>query len=179
MMTYDSASQRVAVRLTDRTYGDRRLAIVADLDEHDQPTGTGYIVAITADTEPIVDGHEIGFRSPIVDDSARGEWLANWGGPSDQYDDAESWITHHADIGDSRDIVELFAELMRRKWGDSAGTAATVARAIVRAVPCAHECGQDRITRIDDAVRWLAACCDDIDAYVCDDGRVRLTGVAS
>lgn len=82
-------------------------------------------------------------------------------------------------IKDPLHISKRFAELLRRTWGESAETSAAVARAIVQAVPCEYACGQERITRVEDAVLWMAACCDNIDACVSDDGRVSLTGVPS
>jgi len=175
VVTHDSASQRVAVHATGRTYGDRPLAIVYDLDERDECTDTGYIVALSAPIVPIDDeDREIIFRDAVLDDARRGEWLANWGGPSDAYDEPDEWIEHHADLGEPHQIVERFSELLRRHWPTSQDVETAVAQAIVRAMPGDHAAGQDRIERIGDAMRWLAASLPMLDAAVRPDGRVML-----
>lgn len=175
IITHDSASQRVSVHATGRTYGGRPLAIVHDLDERGERTDTGYIVALTESVVPIDDeDREIVFRAAVLDDLRRGEWLANWGGPSDAYDDPDRWIAHHADLGEPREIVERFAELLRRYWPTSQDVEIVVAQAIVQAMPGDVPAGQERINRIGDAVRWLAASLPMLDAARLSDGRVQL-----
>ena len=177
IITHDSASQRVSVRATGRDYGGRPLAIVYDIDNRGERTDTGYIVALTESVVPIDDeDREIVFRDAVLDDLRRGEWLANWGGPSDAYDDPGEWIAHHADLGEPREIVERFAELMRRHWPTSQDVETDIARTIVRAVamPGDHDAGQNRIERIGDAVRWIAASLPMLDAAVLPDGRAQL-----
>lgn len=175
IITHDSALQRVSVHATGRTYGGRPLAIVHDLDERGERTDTGYIVALTESVVPIDDeDREIVFRDAVLDDLRRGEWLANWGGPADRYDDPDEWITHNADLGEPREVVERFAELMRRHWPGTDGAEIVTAKGVARALPCERACGQYRIERIDSAVRWLAASLPMLDAAVLPNGRVQL-----
>lgn len=165
--TYDSASQRVCVAPTNRQYRGRPLAIVYDLDERGERTDTGYIVALTPHCAAIDDeDREIVFRAPVLGDLSRGEWLADWGGVSDKYDDPDKWVIHNADLGDTLELCERFAELLRRHAGE-----------LDPPIDVAALCGAVKIHRvatIGDAIRWLAGSLPMLDAYAWHDGRVVL-----
>lgn len=168
IITHDSASQRVAVQPTDRTYRGRPLAIVYDLDERGERVDTGYIVALTPHCTAIGDeDREIVFRDGVSDDLSRGEWLANWGGSSDAYDEPERWIAHHADLGDTLDLCERFAELIRRHTGemDPPLNFAALCDAVAT--------GDTVLSTPEDAIRWLAGSLPGLDASL-DLGRVTL-----
>ena len=172
--TYDQSSQPVEVVTTDRTHRGRPLAIVYDLVNGDR-VDTGYIVALCRDHD--YGDRDISFHSavPVAGvDYHGGEWLTNFGSQSDAYDDPREWITHNADLGEPHQIVERFSELLRRHWPTSQDVETAVAQAIVRAMPGDHAAGQDRIERIGDAMRWLAASLPMLDAAVRPDGRVML-----